>query len=63
MNTTNEDYQPFGDDWKADMMKLTKQQLIELLKNTWSQCQHPWHSVVGDGETQPARCLKCNKIL
>ena len=27
-----EEYQPFGDEWKKEMMKLTKAQLIEFLK-------------------------------
>lgn len=30
---------------------------------TNQECEHPWASVLGDGETQPAKCLKCGKIL
>lgn len=26
-------------------------------------CEHPFSSVLGDGEMQPAKCLKCGKIL
>ena len=28
-----------------------------------SECEHPYHSVLGDGEMQPAKCLKCGKVL
>lgn len=28
-----------------------------------SECEHPYHSVLGDGEMQPAKCLKCGKFL
>lgn len=27
------------------------------------ECEHPWASVLGDGEMQPAKCLKCGKVL
>lgn len=27
------------------------------------QCEHPWSDVLGDGEMQPAKCLKCGEIL
>lgn len=27
------------------------------------ECEHPYHAVLGDGEMQPAKCLKCGKIL
>lgn len=26
-------------------------------------CEHPYASVVGDGENKPVSCLKCGKIL
>ena len=26
-------------------------------------CEHPWASVMGDGEMKPAKCLKCGKYL
>lgn len=26
-------------------------------------CEHPYYSVLGDGEMQPAKCLKCGKVL
>lgn len=28
-----------------------------------SMCEHPWNSVIGDGEMKPAKCLKCGKYL
>lgn len=27
------------------------------------ECEHPYYSVLGDGEMQPAKCLKCGKVL
>jgi len=27
------------------------------------ECEHPWSSVLGDGEMQPAKCLKCGETL
>lgn len=27
------------------------------------ECEHPYHSVLGDGEMQPAKCLKCGKVI
>lgn len=27
------------------------------------ECEHPYHSVLGDGEMGPAQCLKCGKVL
>ena len=27
------------------------------------ECEHPWASVMGDGEMKPAKCLKCGKYL
>lgn len=27
------------------------------------ECEHPYHAVLGDGEMQPAKCLKCGKVL
>lgn len=26
-------------------------------------CEHPWASVMRDGEMKPAKCLKCGKYL
>lgn len=26
-------------------------------------CEHPWASVMGDGEMKPAKCLKCGKYI
>jgi len=27
------------------------------------QCEHPWASVLRDGEMSPAKCLECGKWL
>lgn len=27
------------------------------------ECEHPYASIIGDGEMKPARCLKCGKYL
>lgn len=37
--------------------------LINRATKEWEECEHPWSSVLGDGEMQPAKCLKCGKIL
>lgn len=40
------------------------EQYVELLQPPVSgECEHPYHSVLGDGEMQPAKCLKCGKVL
>jgi len=26
-------------------------------------CEHPWDSVIGDGEMKPAKCLKCGEYI
>ena len=31
--------------------------------NVSGMCEHPWNSVIGDGEMKPAKCLKCGKYL
>jgi hypothetical protein len=36
--------------------KISQQPLSDV-------CCHPWASVLGDGEMQPAKCLKCGKSL
>lgn len=28
-----------------------------------AECEHPYASILGDGEMSPAKCLKCGKIL
>lgn len=27
------------------------------------ECEHPYHSIIGDGEMKPTKCLKCGKYL
>jgi len=43
---------------------LDKDQYEQLRQHFVSgECEHPYHSVLGDGEMQPAKCLKCGKVL
>lgn len=37
--------------------------LHAILQPVEQECDHPYASVLGDGEMQPAKCLKCGKIL
>ena len=39
-NEAINDYIPFGPDWQKDVMKLTKQQIVELYKVTLSKLQN-----------------------
>ena len=43
--------------------EITKLEAQFFIKEQEDECCHPWSSVLGDGETQPAKCLKCGKIL
>ena len=43
-------------------------EIVQFAKEYASQqpekeCEHPWASILGDGEMQPAKCLKCGKSL
>ena len=48
-------------------------EIVEAIKKAQNQalrihdvsgmCEHPWASVMGDGEMKPAKCLKCGKYL
>ena len=38
-------------------MEALRQSLVS------GECEHPYRAVLGDGEMQPAKCLKCGKIL
>lgn len=40
-------------------------EILEALRQppVSGECEHPYHSVLGDGEMQPAKCLKCGKVL
>ena len=46
-----------------------KKSILDAINEALSQppvsgeCEHPYHSVLGDGEMQPAKCLKCGKVL
>jgi hypothetical protein len=37
--TTNKEYEPFGEEWKSFMLKLPKTQLIEFLKTALIKVQ------------------------
>ena len=52
------------DNW-VDYANWLEDALIEALLQppVSSECEHPYHSVLGDGEMQPAKCLKCGKVL
>jgi hypothetical protein len=52
---------------KVPMIEMERQ-IDALIKETLKihiqeECEHPFDSVLGDGEMQPAKCLKCGKIL
>ena len=38
---------------------MSKYKLVDVN----ATCEHPWSFVIGDGEMQPAKCLKCGKCL
>lgn len=52
---------PKTDCTAAEFKKLMK--LINKTTKELAECEHPWASILGDGETQPTKCLKCGKIL
>ena len=37
-----EDYEPYGDEWEKEMMKMPKKALIDMVKRikTESRCEH-----------------------
>ena len=45
--------------------KAIKEAATEALRihDVSGMCEHPWASVMGDGEMKPAKCLKCGKYL
>lgn len=55
-----------ADDWDALEKRVAEleaenQALRQPLVS--GECEHPYHAVLGDGEMQPAKCLKCGKVL
>ena len=40
-------------------------EILEALRQAAvsGECEHPYHSIIGDGEMKPAKCLKCGKYL
>lgn len=37
MKNQEEEYEPFGPEWRAELMKMTKSQLIQLIKNCFKE--------------------------
>jgi len=50
---------------KADVQLKHARLIREALRQPpgSGECEHPYHAVLGDGEMQPAKCLKCGKVL
>lgn len=42
---------------RIENLELLRQPLVS------GECEHPYHAVLGDGEMQPAKCLKCGKVI
>lgn len=42
---------------------LSKRKQALRIHDVSGMCEHPWASVIGDGEMKPAKCLKCGKYL
>jgi hypothetical protein len=51
--------------YASDKVKLIAQKFADQFRQpaVSGECEHPYHSVLGDGEIQPAMCLKCGKVL
>jgi len=49
----------------AKVLKMEREQSLRThnVAGLSKQCEHPWASVLGDGEMSPAKCLKCGKWL
>lgn len=52
-------------DDQAAMIKKLQRDVDAALRQppVSGECEHPYHAVLGDGEIQPAKCLKCGKVL
>jgi hypothetical protein len=56
-----------------DREEITLSRFAEILNNRANEalgihdlsevCEHPWASVIGDGEMKPAKCLKCGLYI
>jgi len=60
----NSDLYPDGKIYTQEYTQWLERQVLALRQPLVSgECEHPYHSVLGDGEMQPAKCLKCGKVL
>lgn len=60
----NADLYPDGKIYTQEYTQWLEKQVLALRQPPVSgECEHPYHSVLGDGEMQPAKCLKCGKVL
>lgn len=51
------EHKSYEDGFYEGMKQALRQPLVI------GECEHPYHAVLGDGEMQPAKCLKCGKVL
>jgi hypothetical protein len=51
-----------GTDKSKIHLVLGEENTVEMLSKT-IECEHPYNSVLGDGEMKPAKCLICGKIV
>ena len=50
-----------GTEKTMELLKEATVAIDGMLKK--EDCEHPYYSVIGDGEMKPAKCLKCGKYL
>lgn len=55
------EWNEIGEGMKKSILDSINEALRQPLVS--GECEHPYHSVLGDGEMQPAKCLKCGKVL
>ena len=54
---TNSDIETFAIEFAEWLVKNC------FIPDVSGMCEHPWATVIGDGEMKPAKCLKCGKYL
>jgi GTP cyclohydrolase I len=51
----------------TELLKEATNEIDKMIKSrkadVSSMCEHPWESIIGDGEMKPAKCLKCGKYI
>lgn len=56
-----------GTEKATELLKEATVAIDDMLKSRQADvsgmCEHPWASVMGDGEMNPVKCLKCGKYL